>query len=139
QQDLAKIGIKTKIRIPPDITTFTNSVRVEGTYDISISADTPVTPNIDLFREFHSAGGGNNPGLVKDPQIDAMIDQQSILVKDPAARKKILQDLQRAIINQAQSYYLAGGVAAAVRWKYVQNFYFTKGIDEVWPPVWFNK
>src|SRR5581483_2600301 len=102
QQDLKKIGITSHIKLPSDNTAFTNAVSVEGTYDIGITADVPVTPNIDFTRNYHSAGT-QTPGRVKDPQIDALIEKQSGLVKDPEGRKKIALDLQRMIIDQAQT------------------------------------
>jgi peptide/nickel transport system substrate-binding protein len=139
QQDLKKIGITSHIKLPADNTAYTNAVNIAGEYDIGITSDVPVTPNIDFTRNYHSTGATQNPGRVKDPQIDALIDRQAGLVKDPEGRKKIALDLQRMIINQAQTVHLAGDVAAAIRYKYVQGFFFIRAVDEVWAPVWLDK
>jgi peptide/nickel transport system substrate-binding protein len=138
QQDLKKIGITSHIKLPADNTAFSNAVLTEGTYDIGITADVPITPNIDLVRNHYSTGTGN-AGRVKDPQFDALIDRQSGLVKDPEGRKKIMLDLQRMILTQAQTVHLAGDVASAIRYKYVQGFFFVRAVDEVWAPVWLDK
>jgi peptide/nickel transport system substrate-binding protein len=49
----------------------------------------------------YKTGGGQNYVKYSDPEMDKLIDQQAVMVKDPDGRKKVLQDIQRKIINDA--------------------------------------
>ena len=51
-----------------------------------------------------------------------MIEQQAAMVKDPDGRKKLLQDIQRYILNSAHLFPLYGLVDQRLRWKYVQDW-----------------
>jgi peptide/nickel transport system substrate-binding protein len=140
QADLAKIGVTSRIRVVAPGGPWANDVN-EATgagYDIAVGAIAPSSPNADLVAYYHSSGN-RNFGKAKDPALDALIDRQAVLVKDPEGRKKILQDIQRNIINSAQYVFLAGLLAPSVRWSYVKDYFFAYNMEETYPQLWLDK
>src|SRR5439155_19610728 len=114
QAHLRELGVQTRIRISDASPPWTGAAYTPGSgYDMLVGSLAATTTTADAIRLFHSTGV-NNGGRVADPAVDAMIDKQAALGKDPEARKKILFDLQRWIIDQAQMFQLLGQIAPSV-------------------------
>ena len=88
---------------------------------------------------------GDDVEDAEDPQgqqrdgNDAQIEKQSVLVKDPEGRKKILQDIQRYLINNAQVIYLVGTMPPSLRWPYLKDYFFAQNMEETYPRLWLDK
>jgi peptide/nickel transport system substrate-binding protein len=140
QADLAKVGIKARIRVSDSSAQWIGPIQTgeSGGYDLAIGSGVAISTNSDLSRYYYGAA----PlyiGKVKDPAFDAMVDKQAGLVKDSEGRKKILQDIQRYIINSAQTVYLAGKVSHSVRWPYVKDYFYAQITEEAYPRLWLDK
>jgi peptide/nickel transport system substrate-binding protein len=138
QADLKKVGVTSRIRVSEGSPPWTSTIYTGGPYDVALGALSLTTANSDLGRLYHSTAAQNS-GRVKDPALDAAIEKQAVLVKDPEGRKKILLDLQRTIINNAQAVYLVGSLPPSVRWKYVQDYWYMQNVEEIFPPIWLDK
>src|SRR5207248_6423501 len=98
QANLKDVGITATIKTA-DTTTWSTAQQslnfqgITGTFN-------GAAPNGWLATRYYT-GGGQNWVKYSDPAMDRMIDQQAVLVKDPEGRKKILQDIQRKIIDAA--------------------------------------
>lgn len=99
-QQLKNAGIRLTIK-PVDNTTYTTTVAVRGEFDAAYGPML-TSPTLDaaLFGRYHSKGA-RNIAKFADPRLDAMIERQTLLGKDPAARKSLIQDIQRFIIDNA--------------------------------------
>jgi peptide/nickel transport system substrate-binding protein len=138
QSDLKKIGLNTRLRISDTNTNFSTAIHTDASYDIAVGSALPVSANIDLFSVYYS-GSNRNAGKVKDPALEALIDKQAVMVKDPEGRKKILLDIQRQIVNNAQAVHLVGVIAPSVRWKYVKDYFYAWNLEETFPQLWLDK
>jgi peptide/nickel transport system substrate-binding protein len=138
QADLKKIGVNTRIKLSESNAAFTQIVVTEGNFDLAVSTAGPVSTNAELYRRYHSTAT-QNAAVVKDPAFDAMIDKQATLVKDPEGRKKLLLDIQRYIITNAQALHLLGTIAPSLRWKYVQDFFYVTNMEETFTRLWLDK
>jgi ABC-type transport system substrate-binding protein len=79
------------------------------------------TVTADLRIRFRT-GGSRNPSKISDPKLDAMIDQQSTMVRDPDARKKLIMDIQRYLMEQGHLIPVWGSVTVGGRWGWLQDF-----------------
>jgi ABC-type transport system substrate-binding protein len=138
QADLAKVGIKTRIKVSDSNTAWTAAMFVDGTFDIAVGAYTPISPNADLFANYLGSAV-RNPTKIKDAALDAKINQQAVMVKDPEGRKKILLDIQRTIIEQGQFMALVGNQPNVVRWPYLKDFFIGSSIEEAYTRLWLDK
>jgi peptide/nickel transport system substrate-binding protein len=140
QADLAKIGIKARLKVSEANVQWANAVQLgeQGGYDIAVGASLPISANSDLYTAYHSSAP-RYVGKIKDPAFDAMIDKQATLVKDPNERRKILQDIQRYVVDQAQNLYLVGLMSPNLRWKYVKDYFIQPNVEESFIRVWLDK
>jgi peptide/nickel transport system substrate-binding protein len=137
--DLDAVGIRVTIRAV-DTPIFVSTVYTNGTHDMCVSSTTPVqSTNGDLFNVHHSKGV-RSAGKLKDPKLDEMIEKQATLAKDPDGRKKLLQDIQRYLINSAHQNHLVGTFKQVVRWKYLQDYFFASNdLEEAYAYLWLDK
>lgn len=77
--------------------------------------------NADLYQRFYSTGSRNS-GRIRDPKLDAMIDQQAVMVRDPAARKQALQAIERYVLDQAYLTDIVGLESPYVYWPWLKNY-----------------
>jgi len=95
---LGKINVRVAIQTtdnPAYVSGITN-----GTFD-AFFGPTPTSntsTNTELLTRHHSTGNRNGTGL-RDPKLDAMIEQQAVMGRDPEGRKKILLDIQRYLLT----------------------------------------
>ena len=74
-----------------------------------------LTTDAQKLRDYLRSRGVAVPATLH-PGLDGNL---SFMVKDPDGRKKLLLDIQRYIINNAQALHLLGTVAPSLRWQYV--------------------
>src|SRR5262249_27956606 len=77
--------------------------------------------NLDLFTKYHSQGSRNGAQL-KDPKLDAMIAQQAVLGRDPEGRKRILQDIQRYLLDEVPYAFLVTSAMTTGLWGVVKDY-----------------
>jgi peptide/nickel transport system substrate-binding protein len=135
---LADIGIVLTIK-PVDTATFSRVVIQDRGHFVGFGGGAlPYSTNSDLYVSHHSTGSQNRAAL-KDPKLDQMIEQQATMVKDPDGRKKLLQDIQRYILNSAHLFPLYGLVDQRLRWKYVQDWPEKVFMAEPFVTAWLDK
>jgi ABC-type transport system substrate-binding protein len=142
QAQLKRVGITTRIRVM-DGATFIAQVRTPpGDYTMYLGLQgSNQSFNAEVRSRIHSKGALFTTGLV-DPELDAMIDRQATMVKDPQGRGRIIQDINRRIIQDAALVQLVQGGGVTLRHKYVQNYNTNGGInnsqaDYAW--IWHDK
>jgi peptide/nickel transport system substrate-binding protein len=120
---LEPIGVRVTLEVMPHANWA--DVVTRGDFDMFIGTNgslVSTTANSDLFARHHSKGSRNVTGL-KDPELDAKIEKQATLVKDPEGRKKLLLEIQRTIIDKAYLLMIGATVSDFVSWPYVKDFY----------------
>jgi ABC-type transport system substrate-binding protein len=109
QQDLKSGGIDAQIQMQEYAnyiaTTFAG--KFDGTNTLVYGLETPFTePHDYLFNMYNPQGTRNHAG-VNDDKLNGMIEQQQKTL-DRTQRKKIIQDIQRYLVDQM--YYVPGVV-----------------------------
>lgn len=140
---LKAAGINAKIQIV-DTTVYATATRVRGEFAhmyYGAGLGTNGASSV-LFQRYHSKGSANASKL-RDPKLDAMIEQQAVQVKDPNARKQILLDIQRYILQNAYFSAIHTYEPVFLHAPYVRDFYSGQGglgyeLDR-YSIVWFDK
>jgi peptide/nickel transport system substrate-binding protein len=142
QQHLKAVGVNFTLQ-PIDGPTLVTRVwtAMDANEGVHPTAATAAGANSFLFRAFHT-GGGQNGSKMNDPQLDQLIEQQATLIKDTEMRKKLLQDIQRRLIELAAVAPLAMGVTQTLVWPFVKNFSFgSAAVNEYsrFDTMWLDK
>jgi peptide/nickel transport system substrate-binding protein len=120
QQNLKEIGVSATIKLV-DGPTY-SALQSRGDHQFYCGAIFPnVNTNLDLFTKYHSQGSRNGAQL-KDPKVDAMIAQQAVLGRDPEGRKRILQDIQRYLLDEVPYAFLVTSVTTTGLWGFVKDY-----------------
>jgi peptide/nickel transport system substrate-binding protein len=98
QASLKDLGVNMTLK-PVDTTTWITAQTTQNFQGI-VGTYAGAAPNGWLLNRYRT-GGSQNYAKYSDPEMDKLIDQQGVMVKDPEGRKKVLQDIQRKIINDA--------------------------------------
>jgi len=107
--------------------------------DTVVSANAPVYSDADeyLFSYFHSTSTTNQE-MIKDPELDKMIDHERTLVNEDD-RLKAVKDATRYISEKMYTISTVG----SYQWVYVnsriQNFQYSQSIaqpEETYPKLW---
>jgi ABC-type transport system substrate-binding protein len=98
QANLKEIGVRATIKTV-DAVAF-GQLQRRGDYQAYVGALGGGTTNGVLFSHFYTGGEQNYSGY-PSPALDKLIDQQAVIARDDAARKKVLQDIQRQVIADA--------------------------------------
>ena len=137
--DLREVGFDPKIRrLNP--TQFSELVLGQKDYQISLGVVPPAaTTNSYLMGLVHS-GGRWNLAAHQDSELDALIEGQSAQF-DPVLRQKLVEDIQRHVLDQA---YLFSPISGAYRWALgqdVRGFYPNMALSEYsyWSRVWLDR
>ena len=126
-----------------DSPTFVQQVQQRGEFEAFFGPN-QATPSADayLYSYFHSKGS-RNLARVNDAKLDQMIEQQTLLGRDPAARKKLLLDIQRHILEQGYYRFIQTFEAPAALQPYVRDLALGFGAldleTERWAQVWLDK
>jgi peptide/nickel transport system substrate-binding protein len=141
QAQLKKVGINAALKVV-DGTSWIAQVRTGGAYTVYFGLQSAPPPvNADLRAKHHSKGTLLTTTL-SDPELDALIERQSTLGKDAAARTKVLQDIQRKILGLYGFIPLAGPDENWAHWSYVKNFNQNSATNNIagdfsW--IWYDK
>jgi peptide/nickel transport system substrate-binding protein len=139
QANLKDIGIGVTIK-PGDTATWA-AAQSSGNFQVTTGTFGGAAPNGWLYTRYYS-GGGQNWSKYSDPEMDRLIDQQAVMAKDPEGRKKILQDIQHKIINDAVYIPLLMYDAPIVTLPELKGYYPPIGPtshNAAWVDAWFDK
>ena len=139
QANLKEIGVTTTIKTA-DTATFLTAQQ-NGTFFVSVGAYALGGPSAYLSSRVYTGSPLNYPKF-SDPELDKMIDQQATMAKDEAGRKKVLQDIQRRIIDNAATLPLVLYDFPIVQVPEMKDLYpptYTSSHNTFWVSVWFDK
>jgi peptide/nickel transport system substrate-binding protein len=141
QAQLAKANIKVKLKVT-DGTAWTQQVRVGGNYHTALGVQARADPPTTELLNWHHSKGPTSTTKISDPQLDAMIERQSTLVRDPAGRAKLLQDIQRKILDLRATIPVATQDTINVNWPYVKDWNNNQATTNTlgdYIHVWFDR
>src|SRR5207237_9862413 len=121
QAHLAKANINIKLNIVEGATWVTQ-VRNAGQYHTSLGLQSGPTPTSTELLNRHHSKGPQFTTAIGDAEMDRMIEQQATLVKDAAARAKLVQDIQRKYIGLRGFVPLATQQSVLGNWNYVKDW-----------------
>jgi peptide/nickel transport system substrate-binding protein len=121
EAQLRRVGLNFNIRVV-DGAVYTGPIRVQGQYiaALGLQGGGGVTSG-ELLLRHHSKGSQFSHGIA-DPELDRMIDQQSTMVKDPAGRARLIQEIQRKFIGLYGYNMLFAQDSIYVSWPYVKDW-----------------
>jgi peptide/nickel transport system substrate-binding protein len=99
QANLREINIRSTIESVDPATYFQR--RANAQFDMYVANNgTLSATNADLYARYYP-GGSLNPHGYDNPDLTRLIDQQAVQSRDPDARKKTLQDIQRIVVDDS--------------------------------------
>jgi ABC-type transport system substrate-binding protein len=98
QANLREVGIRVTLKVLEAVAF--QQQQAAGNYQSYIGARTVSSTNNQLYSLYYTGGPQNSTGY-DSPELNRLIDQQAVLTRDLEARKRILQDLQRRVVNDA--------------------------------------
>jgi peptide/nickel transport system substrate-binding protein len=143
QAQLREAGIDMKLRVL-DPLAYTGTVSTRGEFSAYLSnAGGRITANQDLLGRFHSRGAMTRiQTKYSNPQLDALIDQQRVLSRDPAKRRTLLDQIQRTVIEDDVIVSMSASIQPILSWSYVKDFDIGTNIVDsygVWTEAWLDK
>jgi peptide/nickel transport system substrate-binding protein len=139
QANLRDIGITTTLRTVD--TAATTAALQSGSFQAVANVASSGAPNGWLYGRHYSAGP-TNYAKYSDPEMDRLIDQQAVMARDPEGRKRILQDVQRKIINDAAYIPIVLFETPLVHAAEVKDFHpptILNSQNLFWTSVWLDK
>jgi peptide/nickel transport system substrate-binding protein len=103
-QEWRKIGIEVENRPLETATWFTDG-RDTGNFELYLQPTVEFMDDPDQFLNRYTTGASANYGRFSDPALDDLFSRQARTV-DPTARRKLVIDLQKRVLEQA--YYMPG-------------------------------
>jgi peptide/nickel transport system substrate-binding protein len=102
-----EIGVRLTLKAV-DGNTYANQVLARADFAVAFGGIFPsATTNGDLKSGYHSKGTRNASRLA-DPKLDDLIERQAVLVRDPEGRKKLMQEIQRYLLDVVPISWLIG-------------------------------
>jgi peptide/nickel transport system substrate-binding protein len=126
QQNLKDVNIRLNIR-PVDAAT-SGQLQASGNFQMWLGGYGLAGTNGDLYSRYYTGGPRNVQGY-NNAALNRLIDQQAVLARDPDARKKILLDIQRMVIDDAINVYIETRQSP---------FQYAKEVKDLFLPVEFN-
>jgi peptide/nickel transport system substrate-binding protein len=135
-QEWRKIGIEAEHR-PLETAAWFADGRDTGSFELIISGVFHYIDDPDLFLQRYTTGDPNNWGRFSDPRIDDLYARQA-RVLDPAERKRLVNEVERIVLDNA--YYIPGlwWRRSVVHWAKVRNYvappnhYSNQKLQDVW-------
>jgi peptide/nickel transport system substrate-binding protein len=119
---LKEIGVNARLRHVDAAVWSAQTQTGQGDYQAYLGPLLPATSTTgDLRQRLHSTGT-RNASKTKDPRLDEMIDRQATLIRDPAARRNALHELQRYVVEQNYVISINGFVSPGARWPWIKNY-----------------
>jgi peptide/nickel transport system substrate-binding protein len=139
QSYLKDINIRITIDVLDPATFFQR--QATGQYDMYISVVGITGPNANLYARYYTGGAANSYGY-SNTALDKLIDDQAVLARDPDGRKKIWQEMQRIIIDDAVVQNVMIRQQPIISAPEVMDFYpyceMLQG-QNYWTTAWFNR
>jgi peptide/nickel transport system substrate-binding protein len=140
-QQLKDINIRMTLK-RVDFATYGQLIQVDGAFDAYLGSGAAGSTDSALLGRYHSKGSGNVTGI-NDPTLDGMIERQATLGRNPDARKALLLDIQRRILDQGYVRNFHSWDSPVVLQPYVRD-YFTdfgnlSGETDKWVELWLDK
>jgi peptide/nickel transport system substrate-binding protein len=139
QQQLRDINVRLTIRVV-DANAFTQATTTKQfTAYIGYAAGLGAT-NQNLYGWHYSNGPLNRYGYA-NPELDRLIDQQATMGKDPAGRRRILEQIQRLIIDQAYAINIEDLLQPYAHHPEVKDIYppqLFSASTQFWTNVWLD-
>jgi peptide/nickel transport system substrate-binding protein len=139
QQHLKEVGIRLAVK-PVDPGT-SGQIVANGNYQIWLGGVGLTGTNGDLYARYHTGGTRNNFGY-DNPALNRLIDQQAVLARDPDARKRILQDIQRQVLADAIILYIETKFSPVMTAREVRDMYVPVEFNsshDFWQTTWVDK
>src|SRR5215510_11006178 len=135
-QEWRKIGVEAEHR-PLETAAWFADGRDTGNFELIISGVFHYIDDPDLFLQRYTTGDSNNWGRFSDPRIDDLYARQA-RVLDPAERKRLVDEIERIVLDNA--YYMPGlwWRRSVVHWAKVRNYvappnhYSNQKLQDVW-------
>jgi peptide/nickel transport system substrate-binding protein len=134
-QEWRKIGIEVDNR-PIETAAWFSDLR-EANFELIIGPTVEFMDDPDQFLNRYTTGAPQNYGRFSDPAIDDLFSRQARTL-DPAERKKLVNELQKIVLENA--YYMPGlwWTRNVVHWAKVKNYvappshYTNQKLQDVW-------
>ncbi|HUG36564.1 MAG TPA: ABC transporter substrate-binding protein [Candidatus Limnocylindrales bacterium] len=135
-QEWKKIGVEVENR-PLETAAWFADGRDTGNFEAMVDPHVDFMDEPDLSLVDFISGNSANWGRISDPQIDDLFERQSRAL-DKAERKKLVNQLERIVLEKA--YYAAGlwWTRNVVHWAKVKNWvtppshYSNQKLQDVW-------
>jgi len=126
---------------PVDNVQLLGEVWGRGDFEIALAGQQPQGGGANgLLRRFYKTGGSQNGGRLSDRQLDDLIEKQAAMVDDPEGRKRVLQDIQRRVIELAVVLPIYASNNEAAIWPVLQGYVHTPsgGDYSRWETAWLD-
>jgi peptide/nickel transport system substrate-binding protein len=135
-QEWRKIGIEAEHR-PLETASWLADGRDRGNFELIVNGTFNYMDDPDLFLQRYTTGDPNNWGRFTDPRIDDLYARQARAL-DPAERKRLVNELQKIVLDNA--YHIPGlwWRRSVVHWAKVKNYvappnhYSNQKLQDVW-------
>jgi ABC-type transport system substrate-binding protein len=143
QAQLKEAGINIRLK-PLDSVAYNGAVATQGTFTAYLAnAGVRITANQDLLSRYHSQGPSTKiQTRYNNPKLDALIDQQRVLARDPAQRRALLEQIQRTVIDDNILVGISAANQQVLHWSYVKGFGVHGSIADPaaeWMETWLDK
>jgi peptide/nickel transport system substrate-binding protein len=135
-QEWRKIGVEAEHR-PLETAVWFADGRDTASFELIINGTFNYMDDPDLFLERYTTGDSGNWGRFSDPRIDDLFARQTRAL-DPAERKKLVNEIEKIVLENA--YHIPGlwWRRAVVHWAKVKNYvappnhYSNQKLQDVW-------
>ncbi len=135
-QEWRKIGVEAEHR-PLESAAWFADGRDTGSFEVIVNGVFNYMDDPDLFLERYTSRDTNNWGRFSDPRIDDLFARQARAL-DPAERKRLVNELERIVLDNA--YHIPGlwWSRSVVHWAKVKNYvappnhYSNQKLQDVW-------
>jgi len=135
-QEWRKVGVEVEHR-PVETAAWFADGQNTANYEAIVSAPVRFMDDPDVFMNRYTTGDTENWGRVSDPRLDDLFARQTREL-DPAERKKLVNEMDRIVLENA--YYIPGlwWTRNVVHWAKVKNwiappnYYSNQKLQDVW-------
>jgi peptide/nickel transport system substrate-binding protein len=134
-QEWRKIGVEAEHR-PLETAAWLDDMR-KGNFELMVFPPVEFMDDPDLFLSLYVTGDDRNWGKISDPKLDDLFQRQARTL-DRAERKKLINEMERIVLENA---YVAPGLwwtRNMVHWAKVKNYvappnyYSNQKLQDVW-------
>ena len=135
-QEWRKIGIEVENR-PLETAAWFNDGQNTGNFELIVAPTVEFMDDPDQFLGRYVTGSTQNWGRFSDPQLDDLFSRQARSL-DPAERKKLINQIEKRVLEQAYSMPGLWWTRNLVHWTKVKNYvappnhYTNQKLQDVW-------